>query len=172
MQQRQQEFGDVEWLRRQLAQWANQCAICQAAGEGQSNHDIRQCWRAESTQVKERIKAIEEEIRFEDWSGCFWCGVPQEICHRWESNSSGRYRRSKDGDCQYKGVLIGGLIGIALGYDEIGSQWYRRLEAQGVNGVGPGRSVVEYLGKKRALETVESNNVVGEFCWITRLISE
>jgi RecQ family ATP-dependent DNA helicase len=172
MQQRQQEFGDVEWLRRQLAQWANQCAICQAAGEGQSNHDIRQCWRAESTQVKERIKAIEEEIRFEDWSGCFWCGVPQEICHRWESNNSGRYRRSKDGDCQYKGVLIGGLIGIALGYDEIGSQWYRRLEAQGVNGVGPGRSVVEYLGKKRALETVESNNVVGEFCWITRLISE
>jgi hypothetical protein len=34
--------------------------------------------------------------------------VPQEICHRWESNGSGRYQRSKDGDCQYKGVLVGG----------------------------------------------------------------
>jgi hypothetical protein len=73
IQQRQQEFADVAWLRRQLAQWANQCGICEAAGNGQSNHDVWQCWRAESTQVKKRIKAIEEEIRFEDYSGCLWC---------------------------------------------------------------------------------------------------
>jgi hypothetical protein len=44
-------------------------------------------------EVKETIKAIETEIRFEGYSGCFWCGVPQEICHWWESNSSGRYQR-------------------------------------------------------------------------------
>ena len=163
-QQRQHEFADVEWLRRQLAQWANQCAICKAAGEGQSDHDIQRCWRAESTRVKEQIKVIGEKIKFEDWSGCFWCGVPQEICHRWESNSSGWYQRSKDGDCQYKGVLIGSLIGIALANAEIGLQWYRRLEAMGVNGAGLGRTVVEYLGKKRRLETVESNQLAREFC--------
>ena len=125
-----------------------------------------------STQVKEQIKAIEDEIKFDKWSGCFWCGVPQEICHRWESNSSGRYQRSKDGDCQYKGVLIGGLVGIALGYHGIGSQWYRRLETMGVDGAGPGRTVVEYLGKKRKLETVESNQLAREFCWIARLLTE
>jgi hypothetical protein len=171
-QQRQHQFADVEWLRRQLAYWANRCAICEAAGEGQSDHNIRRCWRLESTQVKERIKAMEEDIKFKDWSGCFWCGVPQEICHRWESNSSGRYQRSKDGDCQYKGVLMGGLIGIAFGYVEIGSQWYGRLEAMGIDNAGPGRTVVEYLGKKRRLETAESNQLAGEFCWITRLLAE
>jgi hypothetical protein len=64
------------------------------------------------------------------------------------------------------------LIGIALGYTEIGSQWYRRLEAIGVDNAGPGRSVVEYLGKKRRLETVESSQLVSEFCWITRLLAE
>jgi hypothetical protein len=90
--------------------------------------------------------------------------VPQEICHRWESNSTRRYQRSKDSDCQYKGVLMGGLIGIALGYYEIGSQWQRRLEAMGIDGTGPGQSVVEYLGKKGVLETVESNQLVREFC--------
>jgi superfamily II DNA helicase RecQ len=116
VQQRQQEFVDVAWLRRQLAKWANQCAICEAAGDDQSKHNVRQCWRAESTQVKEMIKAIEEEIRFEAYSGCFGCGMPQEICNRWESNSSGRYQVTKEGDCQYKGVLLGGLIGISLGY--------------------------------------------------------
>ena len=162
----------MEWLRRQLAQWANQCAICEAAGEGQSDHDIQRCWRADSTRIKEQIKAIEEQIKFEDWSGCFWCGVPQEICHRWESNGKGRYQRSKDGDCQYKGVLIGGLVGIALGYREIGAQWYRRLEAKGVDEASPGRTVVKYLGKKRRLETVESNRLAGDFCWITRLLAE
>jgi hypothetical protein len=172
IQQRQHEFADVEWLRRQLAQWASQCAICEAAGEGQSDHNIRQCWRIESTQVKEQIKVIEEEIEFEDWSRCFWCGVPQEICHQWESNSNGRYQRSKEGDCQYKGVLIGGLLGIALGHHEIGSQRCRRLKAVGVDGAGPGWTVVEYLGKKRRLETVESNQLAGEFCWITRLLAE
>jgi superfamily II DNA helicase RecQ len=172
MQQRQHEFGEVEWLRRQLAQWANQCAICKAAGEGPSDHDIRRCWRVESTEVQKRIQAMEEKIKFDDWSGCFWCGVPQEICHRWESNSSGRHQRSKAGDCQYKGVLIGALIGIALGYDEMGSQWYSRLEAIGVDDAGLGRSMVEYLGKKRVLETAESNELAGEFCWITRLLAE
>jgi hypothetical protein len=64
------------------------------------------------------------------------------------------------------------LVGIAAGYDEIGSQWCRRLEAMGVDGEGPGRTVVEYLGKKRRLETVESNQLAGEFCWITRLLAE
>jgi hypothetical protein len=59
---------------------------------------------------------------------------------------------------------MGALIGIALGYREIRGQWYRRLEAIGVDGAGPGRSVVAYLGKKRALETVESNQLVEEFC--------
>ncbi|KAF2818587.1 hypothetical protein CC86DRAFT_308669 [Ophiobolus disseminans] len=81
IQQRQHEFGDVEWLRRQLVQWANRCGICEAAGDRHSNHDVRQCWRLESTQVKEQIKAIEGKMKFERYSGCFWCGVPQEICH-------------------------------------------------------------------------------------------
>jgi hypothetical protein len=164
IQQRQHEFADVEWLRRQLAHWANRCAMCEAAGEGQSNHNIRQCWRVKSTEIKKRIKIIEEDIKFEDWLGCFWCGVPQEICHQWESNSSRRYQRSKEGNYQYKGVLIGGLIGIALGYNEIGLQWYRRLEAIGVDGTAPAQSVVAYLGKKRLLETVESNQLASEFC--------
>jgi superfamily II DNA helicase RecQ len=99
IQQRQQEFANVEWLRRQLAWWANRCGTCEAAGNGQSGHDIRQCWRAESQPAKEMIGKIEEKIRFDDYSGCFWCGVPQEICKRWEDNGRGRYRRAEGGDC-------------------------------------------------------------------------
>jgi hypothetical protein len=96
--------------------------MCEAAGDSQSNHDVRQCQRAESRQVQERIKAIDQEIKFEKFSACFLCGVPQEICHQWKSNSGRGYKRNYEGDCQYKGVLTGALIGIALGYNEIGLQ--------------------------------------------------
>jgi hypothetical protein len=98
-QQRQQEFADVEWLRRQLAWWAKRCGICEAAGDGQSEHNVRQCWRQKSRSIKEVIKIVEEQIQFESYSECFWCGVPQEICDWWERNSYGRYQRAKDRDC-------------------------------------------------------------------------
>jgi RecQ family ATP-dependent DNA helicase len=172
IQQRQQEFADAEWLRRQLAWWANRCGICEAAGDGPSEHDVRRCWRQESRSAKEAIKTIEEQIKFESYSGCFWCGVPQEICNRWGRNSYGRYQRAKDGDCQYRGVLTGGLIGVALGWAEVGERWKARLEEFGVDSSDTGQTLVEFLGKKRLLETVESNCLAGEFCWVTRFIAE
>ena len=55
IQQRQQAFADMEWLRRQLAWWTKRCGICEAAGEGESGHDLRQCWRGESRKAKEMI---------------------------------------------------------------------------------------------------------------------
>jgi superfamily II DNA helicase RecQ len=172
MQQRQQEFNDVEWLRRQLAWWTNRCGICEAAGNGQSEHDVRRCWRPESRDVRDAIKTVEEQIKFESYSGCFWCGVPQEICNRWERNSQGRYQRAKDGQCQYQGVVVAGLMGVVLGRVEVGERWSIRLAELGVKDLGSGETLVQYLGKKRALETVESNNLVGEFCWVTRLVAE
>jgi hypothetical protein len=78
IQQRQQEFGDIEWLRRQLAQWANRCGICQAAGNEQSEHDVRHCWREVSRAVKKAIQEQEDAIHYQDFSGCFLCGVPTQ----------------------------------------------------------------------------------------------
>lgn len=172
IQQRQQEFADVEWLRRQLAWWTNRCAICEAAGEGASGHDVRRCWRAESRQAKKTIKAVGDKIRFEEYSGCFWCGVPQEICNRWEDNGRGRYQRAEGRDCQYRGVLVGGLLGLVYGGEEaVAQRWVARLVEQGV-GAGSMDGLVQYLGQKQRLECVESNRLVGEFCWITRLMAE
>ncbi|KAF1922130.1 uncharacterized protein M421DRAFT_79507 [Didymella exigua CBS 183.55] len=79
---RQQEFADMEWVRRQLAWWANQCGICEGAGDAQSGHDIQQCWRAESKTAKEMVQRINDQVWFCMFSGCFLCSsVPQEICN-------------------------------------------------------------------------------------------
>lgn len=93
--------------------------------------------------------------------------MPQEICNRWESNRQGRYRRVQGVDCQYKGVLIGGLVGLVAGEEAILGRWQRRLAELGVAETDEG--LVKYLGLKQRLEVVESNCLVKEFCWVTRL---
>lgn len=171
MQVQQEAYASMEWLRRQLARWANRCGICEAASNGQSAHDVRRCWRAESQQVKEMIEKVEQEIQFERFSGCFWCGVPQDICNRWEENGRGGYQRAAGGDCQYHGVLIGSLMGISYGSNHaIREHWVQRLVAQGVDGSMEG--LIRYFGSKQPFDFVESNHLVAEFCWITRLLAE
>jgi hypothetical protein len=173
MQDRQQEFGEVEWLQRQLAWWAKRCGLCEAAGDRKnSGHDVRQCWRAESREVKAKIEEVDAGIKYERYAACWGCGAPQAICNAWEEDSRGRYQAVKGGICQYKGVLTGGLIGIVIGYGEIGERWIERLKGFGVDGAGPGRTIIEYLGRKQGLERVESSCLVREFCWITRLLVE
>ena len=171
-EQEQQEYVGMDWLRRQLAWWANRCAICEKDGEGNSGHDVRQCRREESAAAKEMINSVEKKIRFAKYSGCFWCGVPQEMCNRWEENGQGRYQRAHNGECQYKGVLVSGVMGILFGSEVgIAERWCKRLAEQGVN-EGSIEALVEYLGEKQRLERVESNNLVKEFCWITSLLAE
>jgi superfamily II DNA helicase RecQ len=172
IRRRQQEFMEMEWLRRQLQWWAGRCAICKAAGTEADNHDLRQCWRQESQIVKEKVKMIEDTIRFEDYSGCFWCGVPQEVCNRWEDDGRGGYQRVQDGCCQYMGVLVASVVGLVFGYQEqVGEQWRQRVEGYGVD-IRSDESLIYYLGRKRQSEVVESSNLVGEFCWITGLVAE
>nr|GEZ17793.1 RecQ helicase L2 [Tanacetum cinerariifolium] len=172
IQQRQQAFADMEWLRRQLAWWTNRCAVCEAAGEGASGHDVRQCWRAESRAAKEKIQTVETTIRYEVFSCCFPCGLPQEICNRWEPNGRGRYRRVEGRDCQYRGVVVGGLFGLVHGSDDaVRHRWVERLVGQGLD-TRSMEGLVQHLGQKRPLEDTESNRLVEEFCWITRLLAE
>jgi superfamily II DNA helicase RecQ len=96
---RQQEFGDMEWLRRQLAWWANRCGVCEAAGVVDSGHDIRQCRQAESMSITETIREIDKEIRYDRFAACYGCGVPQGVCNTWEDNRAGGYRKSQEREC-------------------------------------------------------------------------
>jgi hypothetical protein len=61
------------------------------------------------------IKAMEEKIQFEPDSGCFWGGMLQEVCNRWEDTRYGRYQRAQGRDYQHRGVLVGGLFGCVYG---------------------------------------------------------
>jgi superfamily II DNA helicase RecQ len=168
---RQQEMMDVEGLRQQLRWWAGRCGICEAAHPGQSLHDVRNCWRIESRKAAEMVKMIEGQIKFEAFSGCFWCGVPQAICNQWEDNGKGRYQRTSNRGCQYIGVLVSGVVGMIFGYKEkVWEHWRGRLQEAGVN-LDIDKDFIRYLGQKRGMDTVESNRLVEEFCWIAGLVA-
>ena len=142
----------------------------------ESSHDITDCHGQGSRKARENVREVTRTIRFNSWSGCFWCGLPQSICNRWEDNGRGGYQRAEAGDCQYKGVLISGIAGILFGYGgQVWRLWQLRLQERGVIHSMEGgfsKEVIEYLGKKRRLSVVESNNLVGEFCWLTSLLVE
>jgi hypothetical protein len=65
LQRRQEEFADVEWLCRQLAYWANRCGLCKAEGDAHSGHSVQQCWRAESTTIKQTVEEWDKGIVFD-----------------------------------------------------------------------------------------------------------
>ena len=172
MRSRQQEGLEMEWLRRQLQDWTGRCGICEGAGLGADDHDLKHCKSAESRKAREMFWMIQKTIRFEAYSGCFGCGVPQEFCNGWEDDGKGKYRKVKGGSCQFKGVLIAGVLGMIFGYGEqVWGRWQQRLEGFGVD-LGSDESLVSYLGLKRRLEDTESNNLAGEFCWISGLIEK
>jgi hypothetical protein len=69
-------------------------------------------------------------------------------------------------------VLVGGLVGLLYGGKEgVIERWVGRLVEQGVKASSI-EDLIRYLGCKQQLECVESNRLVREFCWITRLLAE
>ena len=92
------------------------------------------------------------------------------MCNQWEDNGRGRYQRAAGRDCQYRGVLVGGLLGLMYGSEEVADRWAGRLVTQGVNASSI-EGFIQHLGRKQALDDVESNKLVEEFCWITGFIA-
>lgn len=110
------------------------------------------------------------KIKFARFSGCFWCGLPQSICSRWEQRAEGGRWQISGEECQYAGVLLEGLIGIVLGFQsQVGDKYVDRMRSQGCE-IGQQDWWTQYLGKKVEVGEVESNKLVWEFLWVARQV--
>jgi hypothetical protein len=73
-------------------------------------HRLEDCQHPELGEILECVNSlvvgVQEGKRFEKFSCCHNCGVPQEICQKWEANGIGGYRRNNIIRCQYPGVII------------------------------------------------------------------
>lgn len=85
-----------------------------ARRQAEAEHEVGQCVAEQGRQAEDRRRG-QRMVKYDWYTGCFRCGLPQRICRDWESNDSGGWRRRGQG-CQFKGVLFGTLYGIKYGY--------------------------------------------------------
>ena len=59
-------------------------------------------------------KELFQQRRMELFSGCFDCGMPQEICDRWvaDDKDGGRFSRVGESRCQHAGLLLRLYAGV------------------------------------------------------------
>jgi hypothetical protein len=68
-------------------------------------------------------------------------------------------------------VLVGGLFRLVYGSEGVAERWVAQLVKQGID-ANSIEGLAQHLGRKQAFECIESNRLVGEFFWVTRLMAE
>ena len=126
----QQEAEEVGMFEDMLAEWAGCCGACKIERSEEVYHEPEACPRRETDmweRMREGTEMVWEEMitkkRFANYSACFGCGLPQEICEQWEAASDdGRlFRRVRGKKCQYKGVLFR----IMVAQRARGDEWWQ-----------------------------------------------
>ncbi|KAJ0299009.1 hypothetical protein KNSL1_013682 [Colletotrichum chrysophilum] len=141
-QEMMRESEEVDSFLRRIYQQCGKCLLC--SGEEEDGHEFEQCPRREADewrQIQERVQLVEREMfskkRFERFSGCFNCGLPQDVCARWEAEAEdgGRFRRLKGAICQFSRTLVGLFSASIARLPE--AQWSgvteEAMEAEGVS---------------------------------------
>ncbi|RFN54793.1 putative ATP-dependent dna helicase q1 [Fusarium flagelliforme] len=111
------EAREAQEFEMQLERWSGSCVVCRMGlglkdGE-ETQHEMAQCPNRDSERwywISDAIMMVEKELferrRMELFSGCFDCGMPQEICDRWAANDEdgGRFSRVSESRCQHAGL--------------------------------------------------------------------
>ncbi|KAH6957504.1 hypothetical protein DER45DRAFT_487842 [Fusarium avenaceum] len=119
------EAREAQEFEMQLERWSGSCVVCRMGlglkdGE-ETQHEMAQCPNRDSERwywISEAIMMVEKELferrRMELFSGCFDCGMPQEICDRWVANDKdgGRFSRVSESRCQHAGLLLRLYAGV------------------------------------------------------------
>jgi hypothetical protein len=102
------DAGRVAAMRAFLRYFRDHCPVCFALGRGPWQHDPADCpeqatWTAMQPGVARLRDTFFRYGGFKDFSACFFCGVPQDLCNRaWKMGAQERRRT----DCEYKNVIV------------------------------------------------------------------
>ena len=111
-----------------------------------------------------KVVASKRGIVFEYGVVCYRCGVPQEICERWDNYSIQR----ESGTCQFYGVLIGVVYGVKHAYPEVWKWWFGRREHQ----VQTREQEMKYFGLIAKGRAVQCTWLLYAFCEMTGRLVE
>jgi superfamily II DNA helicase RecQ len=117
-----EEGQEIAEFEEQLRKWANGCPLCKLQKRRQQQHRLEDCKHPELESVLHGVHSMTEEMqgkkRFDKFSCCFDCGVPQAICQKWkQKDRQGWFEKVAGVECQYKGVLIAVVVVIWQAWD-------------------------------------------------------
>jgi superfamily II DNA helicase RecQ len=179
---RREEGVAVKELREQLEEWVGGCPLCrlhlrlmathgqgQEQGRQQQGHQLEQCPRPEAKDILQEVEAFIEGVKYERFSSCYYCGVPQAICERWvQKEEQGWWDKVVDGSCQYKGVLIRVVATLlAEGEDWVTNEMYEWIRGLGVE-VEERGAVHKWLGERVEWGGIEATRMVQVFHKLVR----
>jgi superfamily II DNA helicase RecQ len=156
----------LQGLEDKLEEWRVGCVMCRAFGKLADGHVLDECSRQGAEGLKYWVGQVRETIRWQRFAGCWYCGLPQAVCERWESND-GLWRRVAGGECQFAGVLIESVMAVWYArsellegyiYLEMGLEAGKREEFDVIL-----RRVVLWFGQKVRVCGVEGSNICEVF---------
>ena len=189
-QSRVQHAGREVWdLEDQLDKWVGKCAFCYVRRVVDIGVDFRhtldECPEQEQALVVEEVKAL-EGIRFQAYSGCYECGVAQQICTRWDEVREGtrKFERVDGGVCQYRGVVRDAVAAIMIAgpVEVVDGEVWGWMRAEGIWGAAEKlseseetevkRRMLEWFGHKVVWGGVEASVLLQVFYRLARGMEE
>lgn len=149
IERRCREGMEVKEMMEYLDEWNHKCPLCHLRSEASPWHQIKECPREEAKQIMASVDGMVGKIRYERFSCCYYCGVPQAICNRWEQKEEqGWWREKKPGSCQYIGLVVPAIAALLQeGDDEAVDGLYRWMQESGVD-IRDEKSVYKWMGEK------------------------
>ena len=157
------EMEQLEW---KLEEWTGKCAICYAEGREIREvwHKTSDCQDKEADAVNEAIRRFRRGIKYERFSCCFNCGIPQSICRHWEENGvTGGWRVNRAAVCQYPDVLAEATMAMMyLDIRGVGSAITRWIEEDGFDARAE-KEVYRWLGRMKRWHRLQVNQLTMTF---------
>jgi len=124
-------------------------------------HRLDGCEEEDAESVRQAVERVKQQIRWDKYSGCFDCGLPQAVCTRYEVREDGGYIRARGGRCQYPGVLIRLVVAIwGARSKEVGAFFEDRIRQSGIEWKDRDeRALIKWMGRKVRWAGMESNEM-------------
>jgi len=81
------------------------CFQCKAYGI-KSSHSPTECPEERDSSYEEAVQTIRKAITFDRYSGCFACGMPQELCRTFVRTTAGMIKSRDEKVCTYQKALF------------------------------------------------------------------
>lgn len=125
---------EVERLGEMLQEWADGCQWCRVNDWASAKqHQLADCNQKQADDVRKGVREMRKRIRWERYSCCFQCGVPQSLCASYRERPDAGWDKVAGARCQFAGVLIPSVISIWLAAESLFNDWVQaQMEKAGV----------------------------------------